>query len=136
MTETDTKNNVAKPGLFGRLRAWFFTGLLVTAPVLLTVYITWAAMRIDSLQALPGSSIISGDVPGVGLVIGAVLITLIGAIALGLGRYIIRLGEAILNRCPLSDQFMLLSKFWKRLFQRNLTHFVKLFWLRPRKNFG
>jgi uncharacterized membrane protein len=40
-------------------------------------------------------------VPGVGLVIGAVLITLIGAIAAGfLGRYIIRLGEAILNRMP------------------------------------
>ena len=24
-----------------RLRSWFFTGLLVTAPVLLTIYITW-----------------------------------------------------------------------------------------------
>ena len=105
MTETDTKNNVAKPGLFGRLRAWFFTGLLVTAPVLLTVYITWAAIKLIDSQVsklLPGfEASILGDVPGVGLIIGAVLITLIGAIAAGfLGRYIIRLGEAILNRMP------------------------------------
>ena len=39
--------------------------------------------------------------PGVGLVIGVLLITLIGAIAAGfLGRWIIRLGESILNRMP------------------------------------
>ena len=30
-----------KKGPMVRLRSWFFTGLLVTAPVLLTIYITW-----------------------------------------------------------------------------------------------
>ena len=105
MTQPVTHKNVAKPGLFGRIRAWFFTGLLVTAPVLLTVYITWAAIKLIDSQVsklLPGfETSILGNVPGVGLVIGAVLITLIGAIAAGfLGRYIIRLGEAILNRMP------------------------------------
>ena len=105
MTQTNTTQDIAKPGLFGRVRAWFFTGLLVTAPVLLTVYITWAAIKLIDSQVsklLPGfETSILGNVPGVGLVIGAVLITLIGAIAAGfLGRYIIRLGEAILNRMP------------------------------------
>ena len=105
MTEINTQNNVAKPGLFGRFRAWFFTGLLVTAPVLLTIYITWAAIKLIDSQVsklLPGfETSILGNVPGVGLLFGAVLITLIGAIAAGfLGRYIIRLGEAILNRMP------------------------------------
>jgi uncharacterized membrane protein len=105
MTQTDTQRNVAKPGLFGRFRAWFFTGLLVTAPVLLTVYITWAAIKLIDSQVsklLPGfETSILGNVPGIGLMIGAVLITLIGAIAAGfMGRYIIRLGEAILNRMP------------------------------------
>ena len=105
MTQTDNTHNVSKPGLFGRIRAWFFTGLLVTAPVLLTVYITWAAIKLIDSQVsklLPGfETSILGNVPGIGLVIGAVLITLIGAIAAGfLGRYIIRLGEAILNRMP------------------------------------
>ena len=105
MTQTYNTQNVSKPGLFGRIRAWFFTGLLVTAPVLLTVYITWAAIKLIDSQVsklLPGfETSILGNVPGIGLVIGAVLITLIGAIAAGfLGRYIIRLGEAILNRMP------------------------------------
>ena len=105
MTQTDNTHNVSKPGLFGRIRAWFFTGLLVTAPVLLTVYITWAAIKLIDSQVsklLPGfETSILGNVPGIGLVIGAVLITLIGAIAAGfLGRYIIRLGEAILNKMP------------------------------------
>jgi uncharacterized membrane protein len=41
------------------------------------------------------------SLPGVGLIIGVVLITLIGAVAAGfLGRWIIRLGESILNRMP------------------------------------
>ena len=105
MTNIDNTHNVSKPGLFGRIRAWFFTGLLVTAPVLLTVYITWAAIKLIDSQVsklLPGfETSILGNVPGVGLLFGAVLITLIGAIAAGfLGRYIIRLGEAILNRMP------------------------------------
>ena len=31
----------AQKGPMVRLRGWFFTGLLVTAPILLTIYITW-----------------------------------------------------------------------------------------------
>jgi len=105
MAGPDTKPDIPKPGAFARVRAWFFTGLLVTAPVLLTVYITWAAIKLIDSQVtklLPGfERSILNNVPGVGLVIGALLITLIGAIAAGfLGRYVIRLGEAILNRMP------------------------------------
>ena len=70
MTQTDDTHNVSKPGLFGRIRAWFFTGLLVTAPVLLTVYITWAAIKLIDSQVsklLPGfETSILGNVPGIG----------------------------------------------------------------------
>lgn len=94
-----------KPTLFGRLRSWFFTGLLVTAPVLFTVYITWAAIelidgQVASLVPAFGSSLFA-NVPGVGLVLGVVLITIIGALAAGfMGRWLIGLGESILNRMP------------------------------------
>ena len=105
MTQTDSAAEISKPGGFARIRGWFFTGLLVTAPVLLTVYITWAAIKLIDSQVsklLPGfETSILGSVPGVGLITGAVLITFIGAIAAGfLGRYIIRLGEGLLNRMP------------------------------------
>ena len=94
-----------RQGAFARIRSWFFTGLLVTAPVLLTVYITWAAIELLDGQVaslLPGfGQSIFADIPGLGMVIGIVIITLIGAIAAGfLGRWIIGIGESILNRMP------------------------------------
>ena len=105
MVKHDSPQQQKRPGVFGRLRSWFFTGLLVTAPVLLTVYITWWAIQLIDGQVaglLPGfDQLRFANVPGVGLVIGVLLITLIGAIAAGfLGRWIIRLGESILNRMP------------------------------------
>ena len=105
MKQLDSTPRVSKPVGLARIRGWFFTGLLVTAPVLLTVYITWAAIQLIDSQVsklLPGfETTILGNVPGVGLIIGAMLITLIGAVAAGfLGRYIIKLGEALLNRMP------------------------------------
>lgn len=103
-TSGDTRTS-RKSGLFGRIRSWFFTGILVTAPVLLTVYITWAAIQLIDGQVVSLLPMLQDwntlQIPGVGLVIGVILITLIGALAAGfLGRWIIRLGESLLNRMP------------------------------------
>lgn len=105
MTENDAKAPTRRPGFLGRLRSWFLTGLLVTAPVLLTVYITWAAIELIDGQVasiLPGfNQLVFANIPGAGLIIGLILITVIGAVAAGfLGRWLIGLGEAILNRMP------------------------------------
>ena len=105
MTENDAKAPIRRPGFLGRLRSWFLTGLLVTAPVLLTVYITWAAIELIDGQVasiLPGfNQLVFANIPGAGLIIGLILITVIGAVAAGfLGRWLIGLGEAILNRMP------------------------------------
>ena len=99
MMNNDANAPAKRVGLLGRLRSWFFTGLLVTAPVLLTIYITWAAINLIDGQVaslVPGfSELRFANVPGVGLVIGVVLITVIGAVAAGfLGRWIIKLGES------------------------------------------
>ena len=105
MTKTGDTSRSRKPGLFGRIRSWFFTGILVTAPVLLTVYITWATIQLIDGQVVNLLPVLKDwntlQIPGVGLVIGVILITLIGALAAGfLGRWIIRLGESLLNRMP------------------------------------
>ena len=94
-------------GLMARLRSWFFTGLLVTAPVLLTIYITWLFIDIidGQVEALMPSGLrdyiseraVIGKIPGVGLLIGVIVITVIGAILGFLGRWLIGLGERILN---------------------------------------
>ena len=105
-------NLVKKQSFFGRLRGWFFTGLLVTAPVLLTLYITWLVVDVldgQVVSLLPASwhelTILNvpifGRIPGIGLLIGIVIITLIGAVAAGfMGRWIIKLGEKLLNKMP------------------------------------
>jgi len=103
--EQPQSNNVPRIGFLGRLRAWFFTGLLVTVPLLLTVYITWWAIEVIDGQVariLPWiDQYVVGEIPGAGLILGVVLITFIGSIAAGFaGRWIIRLGESILDRMP------------------------------------
>ena len=108
MDEQPLKSEAAtKPTFFARLRSWFLTGLLVTAPVLLTIYITWLFVDIiDGWVAdlLPPTfrDTIYSSIPGVGLVIGTIAITIIGAIAAGFfGRWIIKVGESLLNRMPI-----------------------------------
>ena len=51
---------------------------------------------------LPGfNKLVVANIPGAGLIIGLILITVIGAVAAGfLGRWLIGLGESILNRMP------------------------------------
>ncbi len=107
-----TTISVQKVSFLGKLRSWFFTGLLVTAPVLLTLYITWLVVDVLDSQVvnlLPASwhefSVLNvpifGQIPGFGLLIGVIIITLIGAVAAGfLGRWIIKLGEKVLNKMP------------------------------------
>lgn len=103
---------IKRKGLVARLRGWFLTGLLVTAPVMLTIYITFLFVNIidsnvNALIPAPLREMIEikapfiGSLPGLGLVAGLIVITLIGAIAAGFfGRWLIRVGEGILNRMP------------------------------------
>ena len=99
-------DNQTKPTFFSRVRGWFLTGLLVTAPVLLTIYITWLFVDIvdgwvkDILP--PGfADTVYSNIPGIGIIIGGVAITIIGAVAAGFfGRWLIAFGEKLLNRMP------------------------------------
>ncbi len=114
MVDIDGTHNaeVKKKGMVARLRSWFLTGLLVTAPVMLTIYITFLFVNIidSNVNALIPASVREmieikapqiGALPGLGLLLGLIVITLIGALAAGFfGRWIIRVGEGILNRMP------------------------------------
>ena len=99
-------DNQSKPTFLSRLRGWFLTGLLVTAPVLLTIYITWLFVDVidgwvkDILP--PGfADTIYSNIPGIGIIIGGVAITIIGALAAGFfGRWLIAFGEKLLHRMP------------------------------------
>jgi uncharacterized membrane protein len=92
----------------GRLRAYFFAGVLIVAPISITFYIAYLVLdfvdsRVTPLIPAPWnpSTYLPFGIPGLGLVILLVVITFIGAITAGyLGHFFVRLSERILARMP------------------------------------
>ena len=97
-----------KLGIFARFRRYFLAGILVTSPILITVYVTWLIITfIDSQVAglLPESldftKKLPHQIPGLGLIISIIVITFIGAITPGfIGRTLLKVGERILDNTP------------------------------------
>ena len=94
-----------------RLRNYFFAGILITAPIAITLYVTWSL--VDYIDAAVTGLLPDAinprtyfDVPGVGIVILVLFLTLVGFLAANyLGRMAVRIGEGILNRTPVIRSF-------------------------------
>jgi uncharacterized membrane protein len=92
-----------------RLRTYFLAGILITAPVSLTVYIAWLFISWVDGTVLPlvppqynPDNYLPFSIPGIGLIIVLVVLTLIGAVTAGIfGRLTRQLMESILNRLPI-----------------------------------
>ncbi len=108
MSSPDSEPSRKKPRnrVVERLRGYFFAGILVTGPIVLTLYLTW--LFIDAIDGAvrwlmpdrynPATYL---HVPGIGLVLGIVALTLIGAATANyVGRIFLRLSERILARMP------------------------------------
>jgi uncharacterized membrane protein len=93
---------------FGRLRRYFFTGLVILAPVAITVWATvWFIGVFDSWvkPLIPASynpdHYLPFKVPGTGLVFALLIITLVGFLGANLvGRTIIGWWDGLVNRTP------------------------------------
>lgn len=92
-----------------RIRGYFFTGIFVTAPVTITLYIAYAFFAaIDSKvrHILPAEYMDllvykNITIPGVGVLIAFVSFVIIGWFASNImGKFLIRVGEYILDRIP------------------------------------
>ncbi len=115
---------VLRVGILGRIRAYFFAGILVSTPVAVTIALAlWFIEFVDShvvplipVHWNPNTYIqdyfgITLSVPGVGVVVLAIVITLIGALTAGfLGRFIVRTGENIVARMPVVRSIYSASK--------------------------
>ncbi|MCI0466473.1 MAG: DUF502 domain-containing protein [Beijerinckiaceae bacterium] len=96
------------PGLGGRIRNWFLTGVIVAGPLATTVYIVW--WFIDTIdnwvrRLVPvgfwPDSFLPFQMPGLGVVLAFFGLTLLGFLAANLaGRTFIKFGEAMLARMP------------------------------------
>jgi uncharacterized membrane protein len=96
------------PSLIGRLRAYFLTGVIVTAPISITIYLVWKFLTfLDTHVAglLPArynpENYLPFSLPGLGLLLVLAFFTLVGMLTAGLaGRTLVRLGERLLSRMP------------------------------------
>lgn len=94
--------------LFARLRAYFFAGVLVTAPIGITLYLTWLIIDFVDGQVTPliparynPETYLPFGVPGLGVVVAVVFLTLVGSLTAGLvGRWVVRLTDRMMQRMP------------------------------------
>lgn len=95
-----------RPGLGRRLRRYFLTGLVVLAPVGLTVYVLyWLFIRVDALLGAPLERMLQFRIPGLGLLILIVVVTAIGwAVRRAAGRQLLMWWNASMVRFPLSGR--------------------------------
>ncbi len=97
-----------RPGLFARLRSSFLTGIVVIAPVGLTIWLIWSVVGwIDSvvLPLVPNTikpeKYIGINLRGVGVIIFLIFTILVGWVAKGIiGRSLIGFAERLVDRMP------------------------------------
>ena len=96
-------------GLMGRIRNYFLTGLIVAGPVAVTLWLIWWFVTwVDNLMrplipvAYRPETYVPVKIPGTGLIIAFVALTLLGFLTANLiGRRLIGFGDSILNRMPI-----------------------------------
>lgn len=94
--------------LAARLKAYLFTGILVTAPISITLYLAWLVVDgVDNLvdNVLPApyhpDQLLPFTLPGLGLVLLILFLILVGMVSAGVvGNLLVRLGEGLVGRMP------------------------------------
>ena len=96
-------------GIGSRIRNYFLTGLIVAGPLAITIWLIWSFVTwVDDLvrpfipKALRPETYLPIKIPGVGLIIAFVVLTLLGFLTANLvGRKLVEFGERILGRMPI-----------------------------------
>ena len=140
----DTKHSGTDPvTVLSKIWRHFLSGVLVTAPLALTVYIVWVTITtIDDKvkDLLPAKyyfeKYIPFDIPGFGIIIAFVVFTLIGMFAAGfLGRLFVKTGERFVNRMPVvRGLYSAVKQIFEAVFKRDKNSFREVVLIEyPRK---
>jgi uncharacterized membrane protein len=97
-----------RPRWGARLRGYFLAGVLVTAPIGITAYITWLFISFVDDRVKPliplrynPETYLPFSIPGIGLIVAVVFLVVMGSLAAGIvGRLITHLGEGVLTHMP------------------------------------
>ena len=106
--------DVKKPGWLSWLRGRFFAGVFVAAPIAITVVIVlWLISVIDNRvkplipPALNIESYTDFAIPGFGVLVAIILLTLLGAITTNLlGRSAVGFSDRLLSRIPRRSEYI------------------------------
>jgi len=121
------KETKSRRGNIGsRLRNYFLTGLVIAAPISITVYITWSFVALVDdwfKPLLPAAynpeTYLPFAVPGVGLLFAIIMLMVLGALTANLfGRTIVGFGERFLDNMPFVRN---LYKALKQIFETAIS---------------
>lgn len=124
-----SKNKHQKPqkgGIFSRIKSYFLTGVIVTAPVAITVYMSYCLLIWvnESTSRLIPKQWTIGDfapyaVPGLGVVLLLVVMTFVGMFTTGyVGGFFVRLWERIIRKMPVVSS---IYSLFKQIFETFLS---------------
>src|SRR5262249_21700924 len=118
-----------------RIRNYFLTGLVVAGPLAITLWLTWSFITwVDGLVrpfmpvAYRPETYLPWRIPGTGLVIAFVALTLLGFLTANLvGRTLVEAGETILDRMPLiRSLYKGLKQVFETLFSESGSSFRRV----------
>lgn len=116
----------------GRIRNYFLTGLVVAGPLLVTAWLTWSFINwVDNLVQpfIPPTyrpeTYLPWPVPGTGLVIAFIALTLLGFLTANLvGRTMVGWGESLLSRMPIvRPVYKTMKQIFETLFSKTGSGF-------------
>jgi uncharacterized membrane protein len=122
-------------GLAIRLRNYFLTGLILVGPLYITINLTWWFITwVDDLMrpfipiGLRTETYLPFRVPGVGLIVAFVSLTLLGFLTANLvGRTLVEFGENLLNRMPIVRPiYRTMKHIFETLFSKSGSGFRKV----------
>jgi uncharacterized membrane protein len=125
----------AGSGIWSRIRTYFLTGLVVAGPVAITIWLIWSFVTwVDDLvrpfipKAFWPETYLPFRLPGFGLIIAIVALTLLGFLTANLvGRKLVEIGEWFLERMPIVRPiYRGLKQVFETLFSKSGATFRKV----------
>jgi uncharacterized membrane protein len=122
-------------GMMSRIRNYFLTGLVLVGPLFITANLTWWFINwVDDLvrpfipAAYRPETYLPVHVPGTGLIIAFVTLTVLGFLTANLvGRTLVEFGENILNRMPVVRPiYKSLKQIFETLFSNSGSSFRRV----------
>ncbi|MEO1194440.1 MAG: DUF502 domain-containing protein [Pseudomonadota bacterium] len=127
-----------------RLRTYLVTGVLVTAPLSITVWLAWQIITFFDAQVRPlippdwnPESYLPVAIPGIGILMIVIVLVLIGMFVAGLaGRWALQTAEGLLDRVPIvRSVYKAIKQVFETLFSQQSMAFREVVLIEyPRPN--